>query len=82
MSKSKYILLILLVAFCLAQVDAQKQKSKRPARKAKVQDTRVYLVHADLLHYDEKINPDATEQLVRGFRKCEDVSGRHALAGE
>ena len=59
MSKSKYMLLILLAAFCLAQVDAQKQR-KRPARKGKVQDTRVYLVHADLLHYDEKINPDAT----------------------
>lgn len=59
MSKSKYILLILLAAFCLAQVDAQKQR-KRPARKGKVEDTRVYLVHADLLHFDERVNPDAT----------------------
>ena len=59
MSKSKYILLILLAAFCLAQVEAQKQR-KRPARKGKVEDTRVYLVHADLLHFDERVNPDAT----------------------
>ena len=52
---------MVLFALMLGMVSAfaQKQK-KRPARKAKAQDTRVYLVHADLLHYDEKINPDAT----------------------
>ena len=39
---------------------AQKQRQKRPARKAKAQDTRVYLVHADVLHFDQMQNPDAT----------------------
>ena len=43
----------------MASAFAQKQK-KRPARKAKTQDSRVYLVHADLLHFDERENPDAT----------------------
>ena len=39
----------------------KKQGGKpRPARKAKTQDTRVYLVHADVLHFDQMVNPDAT----------------------
>ena len=43
----------------LVSAFAQKQQ-KRPARKGKVQDTRIYLVHADVLHFDDRINPDAT----------------------
>ena len=38
----------------------KKQQKKRPVRKAKTEDSRVYLVHADLLHFDERENPDAT----------------------
>ena len=47
---------------CYTSLDAyaQKGKSRRPARRAKVQDTRVYLVHADVLHYDQRLNADAT----------------------
>jgi lipopolysaccharide export system protein LptA len=42
--------------------DAQKNRKarKRPARTAKTQDKRVYLVHADVLHFDQYRNPDAT----------------------
>ena len=43
-----------------SEAQAQKGKTKRPARKAKVQDSRIYLVHADVLHYDQRINADAT----------------------
>ena len=58
----RYLLVLLCVLVCYTSLDtyAQKGKTKRPARKAKVQDTRVYLVHADVLHFDERINPDAT----------------------
>ena len=47
---------------CYTSLDAyaQKGKTRRPARRAKVQDSRVYLVHADVLHYDQRINADAT----------------------
>ena len=43
-----------------SEAQAQKGKTKRPARKSKVQDSRIYLVHADVLHYDQRINADAT----------------------
>ena len=57
-----YLLGLFCMLVCYASSDAfaQKGKGKRPARKAKIQDTRIYLVHADVLHFDEKINPDAT----------------------
>ena len=58
---------VLLGLFCLlayfASGDALAQKNrtrKRPARKTRVQDKRVYLVHADVLHFDQYKNPDAT----------------------
>ena len=51
--------MVLALVMGMASAFAQKQK-KRPARKAKTQDSRVYLVHADLLHFDERENPDAT----------------------
>jgi lipopolysaccharide export system protein LptA len=53
----------MVVALLIGMVSsfAQKQQQKkRPARKAKVQDTRIYLVHADVLHFDQFKNPDAT----------------------
>ena len=50
------------VLVCYTSLDtyAQKGKTKRPTRRAKVQDSRVYLVHADVLHYDQRLNADAT----------------------
>ena len=61
MKRAFYILLALALIVGLGSAGAQKSKGKkRPARKARTTDTRVYLVHADLLHFDEKINPDAT----------------------
>ena len=56
-----YLLLLLCVLVCYTSSDAFTQKQrKRPARKARVQDNRVYLVHADVLHFDQFKNPDAT----------------------
>ena len=53
----------LVVVFLLAVAGAEAQK-KRPARKhparKTAQDKRVYLVHADVLHFDQYKNPDAT----------------------
>lgn len=52
---------VLLFAGAMS-IDAKKKRStrKRPARTAKVPDKRVYLVHADVLHFDQYRNPDAT----------------------
>ena len=57
-----YLLGLLCMLVCYTSLDAyaQKGKTKRPARRAKTQDTRVYLVHADVLHYDQRLNADAT----------------------
>ena len=43
-----------------SEAQTQKGKSKRPARRAKVHDSRVHLEHADVLHFDQRLNPDAT----------------------
>ena len=51
------LVLMLGMASAFAQ---QKQQRKRPVRNTKTRDSRVYLVHADLLHFDERENPDAT----------------------
>ena len=57
-----YLLALSCLLVCYASLDAyaQKGKAKRPARRAKVQDSRVHLEHADVLHFDQRINPDAT----------------------
>ena len=59
----KKIVYFLIVMFLLAVAGAEAQKKrparKRPARKS-VKDDRVYLVHADVLHFDQYKNPDAT----------------------
>ena len=54
------VLLSMLVCYTSLSTYAQKGKSKRPARRPKVEDKRVYLVHADVLHFDQMQNPDAT----------------------
>ena len=59
----KSFIYILLFALSLGMVSAfaqKQQQRRRPARKAAKQDTRVYLVHADVLHYDVTKNADAT----------------------
>ena len=55
-----YILIFFLLGIVV--VDAQKGRSsrRRTAKKTRVQDKRVYLVHADVLHFDQYKNPDAT----------------------
>ena len=45
--------------FISAAPNAVKKKRPKTARRA-VQDKRVYLVHADVLHFDQFKNPDAT----------------------
>ena len=59
----KYVPLLIILAFLASflTIDAQKRSKprKRPAKTAKT-DKRVYLVHADVLHFDQYRNPDAT----------------------
>jgi lipopolysaccharide export system protein LptA len=67
-----FFLLVFGAALCLASsiltyyvsppAYAQKRKArkKRPARQPQPKDDRVYLVHADVLHFDQYKNPDAT----------------------
>jgi len=56
------LLIILALLASFLTIDAQKKSKprKRPAKTAKAPDKRVYLVHADLLHFDQYRNPDAT----------------------
>lgn len=60
----KTFIIVLSLAFLVGFASAfaqQKQRRHRPAaRKTQVKDSRVYLVHADVLHYDQMKNPDAT----------------------
>ena len=57
-----YHLSFILLFGGFISIDAQKKRSvkKRPARTARSTDKRVYLVHADVLHFDQFKNPDAT----------------------
>ena len=62
MKRSLILVLVLgLLGFMAADAQKGKGKRKKPARTtAKAKDDRVYLVHADLLHFDQYKNPDAT----------------------
>ena len=61
MKKGFWLLVTVALLFGLGSMDAQKSRQrKRPVRNAQAEDTRVYLVHADLLHYDQYKNADAT----------------------
>lgn len=51
----------ILCLFALCVIAAQKGPKKRPARKT---DSRVFLLHADILHYDQFTNPNA--QILNG----------------
>ena len=60
LKRAFYFLLAVALVAGLGSAGAQKGKGKRPARRSQVKDTRIYLVHADVLHFDDRINPDAT----------------------
>lgn len=55
--------MVILCLFGLCVVQSKRPIKKR-TRKAKTTDTRVYLVHADNLHYDQYKNPEA--QILNG----------------
>ena len=56
-----FLSIVLMVGFVSAFAQKKQERRRPAARKtAKVKDTRVYLVHADVLHYDQLKNPDAT----------------------
>ena len=52
-----FVVALCLIGLCAAQPAGRKRKAA--ARKAKVEDKRIYLVHADVLHYDQWANRDA-----------------------
>lgn len=56
-----FIVILCLFGLCVAQ--SQRRQHKRPARTADKADW-VYLVHADRLHYDQYVNPEA--QILNG----------------
>ena len=62
MRKNVFFWMVAFVLLVVLSAGAQKKRParKRPVRAAKVQDKRVYLVHADVLHFDQYKNPDAT----------------------
>jgi len=55
-----FLMLLGMLVFLASSDAAKRPQRKRKARKTRVQDDRVYLVHADLLHFDQYQNPDAT----------------------
>lgn len=62
MKKTVYLLLFCMLVLCASPLAfAAKKRTRRPA---KAVDQRVYLVHADVLHYDEYRNRDA--QILNG----------------
>ena len=56
-----FLLLLSLVVGMVSAFAQKKPQRRRPAaRKSQVHDSRVYLVHADVLHFDQTKNADAT----------------------
>ena len=60
MKRSFIYIVLFALTLGIVSAFAQKQRKGPARRQAKVEDTRVYLVHADVLHYDQYLNPDAT----------------------
>ena len=60
----KATLFVMLFALLLSALAVTPAKKRAPRKKAKVEDKRVYLVHADNLHYDQFQNNDA--QVLHG----------------
>ena len=59
-----YMLLLAMLAYSVGPLAFAAKKRGRPRRAPQPQDERVYLVHADVLHYDQWKNPDA--QILNG----------------
>ena len=78
----KRLVYFLMVLFLLAVAGAEAQKTrpvkKRPARKA-AQDKRVYLVHADVLHFDQFKNRCILPMSVLVFIATVPISTRPAI---
>ena len=55
---------VILCLFALCLVCAQNRQRGKKARKPKQEDNRVYLIHADMLRYDQYKNPEA--QILTG----------------
>ena len=62
-SGHRVVIMAILCLFGLCVVQSKYTPNKRP-RKVQQGDKRVYLVHADVLHYDQWRNPDA--QILNG----------------
>ena len=60
MKKTLYLLLAIVLLVALSAGAQKKRPARKKARTTRVQDKRVYLVHADVLHFDQYKNPDAT----------------------
>ncbi|NPD93075.1 OstA-like protein [Xylanibacter muris] len=55
---------VILCLFALCIVYARTPQRKKTSRKPKQEDNRVYLIHADVLHYNQYKNPEA--QILNG----------------
>ena len=64
MRRLVYILVLAVLACYASPLAYAAKKRGRPRRAPQPQDERVYLVHADVLHYDQYKNPDA--QILNG----------------
>ena len=53
-------IVMILCLFGLCIVQSKQPVKKRPRKTARVEDKRIYLVHADVMHYDQFKNRDAT----------------------
>ena len=64
MSKRTTFILTAICIFTLAWAVTPRKGKKRVRRQAKTEDNRVYLIHSDVLSYDQYKNPDA--QILNG----------------
>ncbi|MCI7400878.1 MAG: OstA-like protein [Prevotella sp.] len=64
MSKRTTFILTAICIFTLAWAVTPQKGKKRVRRQAKTEDNRVYLIHSDVLSYDQYKNPDA--QILNG----------------
>lgn len=62
-SGHRVIFLVILCLFGLSAVFSQRKQGKK-RQQPQTEDNRVYLVHADRLHYDQYVNPEA--QILNG----------------
>lgn len=56
--KHRIIIAMVLCLFCLSVAQSKQRKVQKP-RKTTEKDSRVYLIHSDVLKYDQYLNPDA-----------------------